>query len=67
MITDVEKLYDFGVSIGILPEDRSTKLSLRRMKSRFRSLLPTTHFEDSEGFQDTSVENDSDDGYHDAM
>lgn len=67
MITHVEKLYDFGVSTGILPEDRSTKLLLRRMKSRFMSLLQNTQFEDVEGFASTRAENDSDDNYYSTM
>ena len=48
MITDVENLYDFGVNIGILPEDHDMQMSLRRMKLRFRSLLrPSSSSQDS--------------------
>jgi len=39
MIVGVERLYEYGVSIGILPEDRDMSLSLTRMKHRFLSLL----------------------------
>ena len=38
MITDVEKLYEFGVHVGLLPEDCDLKSSLRRMKGRFQGL-----------------------------
>ncbi|TRX87843.1 hypothetical protein FHL15_011261 [Xylaria flabelliformis] len=36
MVGEVEKLYDFGVAIGILPEDQQMAASLREMKRRFR-------------------------------
>ncbi|UKZ46689.1 hypothetical protein TrVGV298_000896 [Trichoderma virens] len=43
MITEVEHLYNFGVCVGILPEDRDILTALRKMKKRFRSLsLPTS-------------------------
>ncbi|KAI1756696.1 hypothetical protein F4782DRAFT_483739 [Xylaria castorea] len=38
MITEVERLYEFGVNIGILPEGRDTRRLLNRMKCRFMSL-----------------------------
>lgn len=59
MISEVEKLYDFGVSIGILPEDREMQLALRRLKLCFRSLLPlseTSLDSSSDSLRDESEE-----------
>ncbi|EED21437.1 hypothetical protein TSTA_086700 [Talaromyces stipitatus ATCC 10500] len=61
MITDVEKLYKFGVNIGILPEDKETQLSLRRMKRRFISFLPQPYISESESSRDEFSEGDGDD------
>ncbi|KAH8587735.1 hypothetical protein B0O99DRAFT_732785 [Bisporella sp. PMI_857] len=41
MISDVESLYEFGVSLSIFPEDPSLRNALKRMKERFRSLVKT--------------------------
>ncbi|KAJ4356072.1 uncharacterized protein N0V89_004099 [Didymosphaeria variabile] len=38
MISDVEKLYEFGISLSLFPEDPLLRSSLRRMKERFQSL-----------------------------
>lgn len=39
MISDVEKLYEFGISLSLFPEDPSLRNSLRRMRERFQSLV----------------------------
>lgn len=39
MISDVENLYEFGISLAIFPEDPLLQKSLRRMKERFRHLV----------------------------
>ncbi|KAI5862316.1 hypothetical protein GGS23DRAFT_92611 [Durotheca rogersii] len=41
MISDVERLYEFGVHLSIFPEDVSLQNSLRKMKERFRALART--------------------------
>ncbi|QGA15169.1 hypothetical protein EYB26_002825 [Talaromyces marneffei] len=61
MITDVQNLYKFGVSIGILPEDKETQLSLRRMKRRFVSLLPQPYISDSDSSRGEHSDGESDD------
>lgn len=61
MITSVENLYEFGVSIGILPEDKETQLSLRRMKRRFISLLPQSCMSESDSPGDEHSDGESDD------
>jgi hypothetical protein len=38
MISDVEKLYEFGVDLAIIPKDPSLVRSLRKMKERFGSM-----------------------------
>ena len=39
MISDVEKLYEFGISLSLFPEDPTLRKSLWRMKERFQSLV----------------------------
>jgi hypothetical protein len=60
MISDVENLYEFGISLSILPEDPSLRKSLRRMKERFRSLVKTGVFYDQRELDESSSETDSD-------
>lgn len=38
MIDDLEKLYDFGVCLDLLKEDRGFSDQLKKVKERFRSL-----------------------------
>ncbi|KAI7973691.1 hypothetical protein EIK77_004297 [Talaromyces pinophilus] len=61
MITSVENLYEFGVNIGILPEDKETQLSLRRMKRRFISLLPQPCMSESDSSGGEHSDRESDD------
>jgi hypothetical protein len=60
MIIDVEKLYLFGVSVGILPEDTTMRLSLKKMKLSFMSLLPPISGEDHYRSTDESSKDDGD-------
>jgi hypothetical protein len=39
MISDVENLYEFGVTLSIFPQDLSLRNALKKMKERFRSLV----------------------------
>ena len=39
MISDVENLYEFGISLSLFPEDPLLRKSLRRMNERFRGLV----------------------------
>jgi hypothetical protein len=39
MITDVEDLYHFGISLSLLPEDPLLLDALKKMKGRFRALV----------------------------
>jgi hypothetical protein len=57
MIVGVENLHDFGVSMGILPEDRQMQVCLRRMKRKFMS-LPLPISDDSESQIDENSEDD---------
>jgi hypothetical protein len=61
MITSVENLYEFGVNIGILPEDKETQLSLRRMKRRFISLLPQPYTSESDSSRGEHSDGENDD------
>jgi hypothetical protein len=61
MITSVENLYEFGVNIGILPEDKETQLSLKRMKRRFVSLLPQPYISESDSSRDEYSDDESND------
>jgi hypothetical protein len=38
-IKDVEKLYEFGLDLGILPEDPTLPVSLRRMRAHLSSVV----------------------------
>ncbi|KAI0452500.1 hypothetical protein F5B21DRAFT_483217 [Xylaria acuta] len=60
MITEVEKLYEFGVSIGILPEARDTKRLLNRMKHRFMSLTLSASTDVPDATLARSTDEDSD-------
>lgn len=60
MISDVENLYEFGISLSILPEDPLLEKSLRRMKERFRSLVNAGVFYDQTELYESSSETDSD-------
>lgn len=61
MITNVENLYEFGVNIGILPEDKETQHSLRRMKRRFISLLSQPCISESDSSRCEQSGDESDD------
>ncbi|KAF2421222.1 hypothetical protein EJ08DRAFT_520499 [Tothia fuscella] len=61
MITGVERLYNFGVSVGNLQKDRDTQNSLRSMKISFMSLLPSppATTDDQDSSTDMSFEDNS--------
>jgi hypothetical protein len=61
MISDVENLYEFGISLSIFPEDPSLRKSLRRMKERFRNLVKLGVFCDQRDmYEGSSSKTDSD-------
>lgn len=61
MISDVENLYEFGISLSILPEDPLLRKSLRRMKERFRSLVKLeVSCDQRDMYEGSSSETDSD-------
>ncbi|KAI1772540.1 hypothetical protein F4818DRAFT_444363 [Hypoxylon cercidicola] len=63
MITEVENLYAFGVTVGILPEDREVANVLRKMKMRFRSIKQNQGYNTlrpSRGSQSELTESDED-------
>ncbi|OAF99798.1 uncharacterized protein CC84DRAFT_1222805 [Paraphaeosphaeria sporulosa] len=63
MIADVEKLYEFGISLSLFPEDLLLRNSLRRMKERFQSLVVLGDVSSSEGdlYDGDPADRDSDD------
>lgn len=63
MISDVEKLYEFGISLSLFPEDPLLRNSLRRMKERFQSLvvLGDVSSGDRDLYDGDSADRDSDD------
>ncbi|KAI1733359.1 hypothetical protein F4680DRAFT_82815 [Xylaria scruposa] len=56
MITEVERLCEFGVNIGILPESRDTRRLLNQMKCRFLALSSPPSTDNP----DTTIEGSSD-------
>lgn len=63
MIADVEKLYEFGISLSLFPEDPLLRNSLRRMKERFQSLVVLGDVSSGEGdlYDGDPADGDSDD------
>lgn len=57
-IKDVEKLYEFGLDLGILPEDPTLPVSLRRMRAHLSSLV-NSNFIDALDDSNESVLEDS--------
>ena len=60
IIVGVERLYEYGVSIGILPGVRDMSLSLNRIKHRFMSLLLPVPADIDNSSTEKSSEEDSD-------
>ena len=63
MISDVEKLYEFGISLSLFPEDPLLRNSLWRMKERFQSLvvLGDVSLDKRDLYDGDSADRDSDD------
>ncbi|KAI1733750.1 hypothetical protein F4680DRAFT_440667 [Xylaria scruposa] len=59
MITKVERLYEVGLDIGILPEDPALLWSLNRMKTHFRSLVNDNYLDDLDDSVNSRLEDSS--------
>jgi hypothetical protein len=61
MISDVENLYEFGISLSIFPEDPMLRKSLKRMKERFRNLVQSENSCDQRDmYENSTSETDGD-------